>query len=259
MSGSEAQTRPLAAFLMRTLATRTLDFLIPPRCLVCDRPTEAGSGLCPSCWAAMPFVERPWCERLGLPFSHDIGEGAWSPQAIASPPLFDRARSVALYQGPARKLVLALKFAGRRDVAPAMGRWMGRVAQELADERSLIVPVPLHRRRLWQRRFNQAALLAVAMGRDMGLPVCLDALERVMPTRHQIGLSAKERHRNVRRAFRVKETAKLAVFGRSILLVDDVFTTGSTVTACTRVLLSAGASKVDVMTFAIADPVTGSE
>jgi ComF family protein len=204
----------------------------------------------------MPFIEQPWCARLGTPFSHDLGEGALSARAIADPPVYDRARAAALYQGTARDLVLSLKFGARRDVAGVMGQLMARNGRELLEPGSVLVPVPLHRFRLWQRRFNQAALLADAVSRASGVAMDPLALERIRRTRQQVGLSAKERQINVRRAFQVTDAGQGRLHGRNVILVDDVLTTGSTLAACTRVLRAAGVARVDVLTFAIADPVT---
>lgn len=231
-----------------------LDFLLPPRCASCDRPIGLPDGLCASCWAKTPFLEPPWCDRLGLPFSHDLGAGALSPRAIAEPPVFDRARAATLYEGPARDMVLGLKFHRRRELALPMGRWMARAGRELLEGDPLIVPVPLHRLRLWQRRFNQATDLASALGRVTGLDVGHTVLKRRRRTRQQVGLDAKARHVNVRGAFVLSPPDALKVAGRRIVLVDDVLTTGSTVSACARVLQRGGAARVDVLTFALADP-----
>lgn len=241
---------------LRAGAQSAFDSLLPPRCPVCDAVTARDEGICPACWTAMPFIEQPWCARLGTPFSHDLGEGALSARAIADPPVYDRARAAALYQGTARDLVLSLKFGARRDVAGVMGQLMARNGRELLEPGSVLVPVPLHRFRLWQRRFNQAALLADAVSRASEVAMDPLALERIRRTRQQVGLSAKERQINVRRAFRVTDAGQGRLHGRNVILVDDVLTTGSTLAACTRVLRAAGVARVDVLTFAIADPVT---
>lgn len=240
----------------RSLAEAVFDGLLPVRCPVCDAVTARGDGLCPACWPRLPFIEAPWCARLGTPFTHDLGDGALSARAIADPPVYDRARAATLYRDAARDLVLALKFGARRDVAGVMGRLMARNGHELLQPGSVLVPVPLHRLRLWQRRFNQAALLAEAVGAISGVTVEPLLLERTRRTRQQVGLTAKERQVNVRKAFRVTERGQALLQGRAVVLVDDVLTTGSTLTACTRVLKAAGAGSVDVLTFAIADPVT---
>lgn len=231
-----------------------LDGLLPRRCLTCDARVAAEAGLCASCWRAMPFLERPWCQRLGTPFSYDVGEGAWSPRAIAEPPLFDRLRAVAHYTGPARQLVLSLKFSRRRELAAPMAAWMVRSGGELLDGECLLLPVPLHWTRLVSRRFNQAADLAREIAGQSGAGYEPTLLTRRKRTRQQVGLTAKDRLRNVRAAFAVDRTRLDVLAGRRVVLVDDVLTTGSTVTACCRCLLSAGAASVDVLTFALVDP-----
>ena len=231
-----------------------LDFVLPQRCLSCDARVSEQTGLCAECWSQMPFLERPWCQRLGIPFSYDVGEGAWSPQAIAAPPVFGRLRSVAFYEGPARQMVHALKFSGRRELARPMARWMARSGSELLSEESLLVPVPLHWLRLLSRRFNQAADLAKEVSRECGGQFEPQILRRQKRTRRQVGLSAKDRHRNVRSAFKVDADRADLVQGRHVVLIDDVLTTGSTVSACCKCLLSSGAASVDVLTFAQVDP-----
>ncbi|ASP36932.1 ComF family protein [Labrenzia sp. VG12] len=231
-----------------------LDGLLPRRCLCCDARVAFEAGLCAPCWRAMPFLERPWCQRLGTPFSYDVGEGAWSPRAIAEPPLFDRLRAVAHYDGPARQLVLSLKFSRRRELAAPMAAWMMRSGGELLDAECLLLPVPLHWTRLVSRRFNQAADLAREIAGQSGAGYEPVLLKRRKRTRQQVGLTAKDRLRNVRAAFVVDRTRLETLAGRRVVLVDDVLTTGSTVTACSRCLLSAGAASVDVLTFALVDP-----
>ncbi|POF30419.1 ComF family protein [Roseibium marinum] len=231
-----------------------LDFLLPLRCLCCETKVASEDGLCPRCWQNMHFIEKPWCHRLGIPFTYDVGEGAWSPRAIASPPVFDRLRSVAFYDGPARELVLALKFSRRRELARSMGRWMSRSGSEFLSRDSLVIPVPLHWLRLLSRRFNQSADLAKAVAGHCGGQFEPELLKRRKRTRQQVGLSAKDRLKNVRSAFAI-DTARMGeVQGRHVVLIDDVMTTGSTVSACSKVLLASGAASVNVLTFALADP-----
>lgn len=235
-------------------AAAVLDGLLPRRCLSCDARISEEEGLCAACWRETLFLERPWCQRLGTPFSYDVGAGAWSPRAIAAPPLFDRLRAVALYDGPARHLVLSLKFARRRELARPMASWMVRSGEELLRADTQVVPVPLHWSRLLTRRFNQAADLAGEVARQSGAHYQPLLLRRRKRTRQQVGLTAKDRRRNVGTAFTVDGARAEAVHGGHVVLVDDVLTTGSTVTACTRCLLRAGAASVDVLTFALVDP-----
>ena len=226
------------------------DLVLPPQCLACDRQVAGDGALCPDCWSALRLIERPYCERLGTPFPYDMGAGAESPEAIADPPPFGRCRAVAAFDDVARRLVHGLKYRDRLELAAWMGEWMARAGAELVVEADLVVPVPMHRRRLWLRRFNQSASLAAAVAERCGKPLSTDALQRIKPTRQQVGLSANERDRNVRGAFKVPDDHRLAVAGRSILLIDDVYTTGATVKAATRVLARAGAASVDVLVFA---------
>lgn len=205
----------------------------------------------------MPFLDQPVCERYGTPLPHDMGQGALSARAIMDPPVFDRARSAARYEGPARQMVLALKFARRRDLSGPMGTWMARAGDELFTPDSLLVPVPLHRWRLWRRRFNQSADLAASVARAAGCRHEPMLLARTRRTRQQVGLDAASRHKNVRGAFAIRPGWENDVFGKPVVLIDDVMTTGSTVSACCRVLKRAGASRVDVLTFAVAIPDDG--
>ena len=226
-----------------------LDVLYPPHCLACGTATEASNGLCPACWSGMRFIARPYCERLGTPFQHDLGAGLLSPEAIAHPPAFGRARAVALFDdGPARRLVHRLKYGDRLEVARLLGEWMARVAAELVEDRPVVVAMPLHRGRLWRRQFNQAALLADVMARRAGLPCDPHLLARVKPTAQQVGMTRAQRATNVQGAFKVPPGA--AVDGRAVLLVDDVLTTGATANAAARALLRGGAARVDLVVFA---------
>jgi ComF family protein len=171
-------------------------------------------------------------------------------EAIADPPAYRRARAAVRFDDVARALVHALKYSDRLDLAPMMGRWMAAAGRALTADADAIVPVPLHWRRQWARRFNQAALLSEAISKASAVPVAHAALARIKATPHQVGLSQSERALNVQGAFRVRPSGKAEVAGRRLVLVDDVVTTGATVDACARALLRAGAAHVDVLAFA---------
>jgi ComF family protein len=244
-----------AASAVRTALRAALDLALPPLCPACRQPVE-GRGLCPACWSKLSFITRPYCERLGIPFVYDPGPGILSMEAIAHPPAYHRARAAVRFDEISRALVHALKYADRLDLAPMMGRWIAHAGRELLAEADALVPVPLHWRRLWARRFNQSAMLAAAISRETGLPVAAGALKRVKPTVQQFGLSRTERAANVQGAFRVPPDGKAAVTRRRLVLIDDVLTTGATVDGCARALLRAGAANVDVLVFArVAEPV----
>lgn len=248
-----ARELPLAGVCktVRRLGRAGLDFLYPPACLVCQTRTGESDALCPGCWTRMSFIERPFCERIGSPFGQDLGPGLLSPQAIAEPPVYDRARAVARYDdGPVRQLVYRLKYADRMDLARPLGRWMARAGAELLTQADLLVPVPLHRLRLAARRFNQAAALARIVSRESGKPTDAFALRRVKATPPQVGLTKAQRADNVQGAFCVPDAARIRVTGKRILLIDDVLTSGATTNAASRALLRGGADAVDVLVFA---------
>ena len=231
------------------------DLAIPPTCLLCDRLVDDQGGLCASCWKSSRFIERPYCEVLGLPFAfdpgaHDEGSAIVSAGALADPPPFERLRAAMAYDDSARRLVSAFKFSDRGDLAPWMAGFMVRAGRELIADCEVIVPVPLHRLRLHERRYNQSAELARRIAAFTGLAYEAQALSRHRRTRQQVGLSALERARNVQGAFRADAARRPAVEGRRVLLVDDVHTTGATVRACARALKRAGAAAIDVLVFA---------
>lgn len=246
---------PETGLFRRTLA-RLSDIVMPPVCLVCRTPVGGHDALCASCWRDVDFIRPPVCDRLGLPMPFDTGPfGADAPMisaaAVADPPPYGRARAVAAYTGSMRALVHGLKFHDRHDVRRLLGRWLVEAGGMVIDRADMVVPVPLARRRLLLRRFNQAATLSQEVARLSGLRYEPMALARTRATASQVGLSRAARRRNVAGAFAVPRRLAARVEGANILLVDDVITTGSTVGACARALLKAGAVQVDVLALAL--------
>jgi ComF family protein len=233
------------------VVTRTLDLLLPPRCLGCGAVVEMQGRLCASCWRALAFLGPPECRLCGYPMPHAIPEAPLCPACAAEPPVYDRARAVLRYDEASRRLILAFKHADRTDITPTLGQWLARAGSELVADADLLAPVPLHRWRLLRRGYNQAALLATALTRGVGAVLVPDLLQRVRPTASQQGLGARARQENVTAgAFRLHPWHRRRVEGRRVLLVDDVLTTGATVGACARVLRRAGALQIDVLTLA---------
>jgi len=226
-----------------------LDIALPTLCIACRDPVD-GPGVCASCWAKLSFIGPPCCPRLGIPFVYDPGPGLLSMEAIANPPAYGRARAAVRYDDVARKLVHALKYQDGTDLAPIMGRWMARAGQELLADADLLVPVPLHWRRGWSRRYNQSALLAREIERQSGVRLALEVLRRTRQTDQQIGLSRPQRASNVQGAFAIGPDRRHEILGRRVVLIDDVLTSGATAEACARTLLRAGAREVDVLVFA---------
>ncbi|HXY89884.1 MAG TPA: double zinc ribbon domain-containing protein, partial [Xanthobacteraceae bacterium] len=174
------RTGLLSAIVARfaRLGRFAVDVVLPPTCLACRVPVGEGGGLCPRCWAGAGFIERPYCERLGTPFPSDYGGPLISPAALAEPPAYARARAVARYGDVVRDLVHLLKYGDRLDLVAALGRWMARAGAELLADADLLVPVPLHWTRLWQRRFNQSSVLAQEISKISGVPAADHLLSR---------------------------------------------------------------------------------
>lgn len=224
--------------------------VLPPTCLACGKPAGASGGLCATCWQSAGFIERPYCERLGSPFSFDSGGALISPTAFANPPAYDRARAAMRFSDVARDLVHLLKYGDRLDLVKPFANWMKRAGAEILSEADALVPVPLHWTRLFQRRFNQSAELSRAIAKGRDIEVIDDVLTRVRATPPQVGLAREERAKNVHGAFSVEKAITPKIKAKRIVLIDDVLTTGATANACARVLRKAGAARVDVLTLA---------
>ncbi|MEI6484716.1 MAG: ComF family protein [Sphingomonadales bacterium] len=224
-----------------------IDVVLPPRCPGCGEIVDGDDRFCAACFAALQALGPPQCACCGVPLPHDGDAAALCGACLAEPPAFARARAPLVYAGPARTVVLALKHGRRLHLARLMAQAMLRVAGEIPAD-AVIVPVPSHRWRLWQRGFNQAAEIARHVAQLSGRPLAVDALSRVRPTPSTKGLTRQARQKNVVGAFAVARPQ--AIRGRAVILIDDVMTTGATVSACARRLTRAGARQVAVLTYA---------
>ncbi|WP_290545058.1 ComF family protein [Aestuariivirga sp.] len=225
--------------------------MTPSLCLSCGTPVGEPASLCAACWGKLKLLEEPVCDVLGTPFAYDQGEGALSGAALADPPAWERSRAAVLFEDEAAKLVHALKYRDRPEAGLLMARLTARAGRRLLAQSDVMLPVPLHWLRLWRRRFNQSALLAQRVSALAGTPWRPDVLVRARSTRAQVGLDQEARRRNVRNAFTVRPDRLAEVAGRSVLLVDDVRTTGATAEACALALKKAGAKQVNLLTFAL--------
>jgi len=239
-------------FTCRRVALTILEFFLPRLCVFCGVPVgvAAPTAVCPACEGQIHWTASPLCPRCGVVFVSREGEDHLCHDCQKDPPPFKRARAAALYDGPAADAIRRFKYSRRLDYLPVMQHWLTKPhCLELAAAADLIVPVPLHGKRLKERGFNQAVLLARAFTQ---LPLSLQALVRVRHTAPQAGLKPHERRDNVRRAFQVPQPELIQ--DKKILLIDDVYTTGATVRECAKALLQAGARQVEVLTVARARP-----
>ena len=228
-----------------------LDLLFPPLCVACRARVSEPHSLCAACWSDVSFIEGALCAACGAPFDVDPGPDTVCGGCHARAHDFARARALFRYDDASKPLLLTFKYGDRLDSAPAFARWLERTGQALLGEADLLIPVPLHRWRLWRRRYNQAAILAARLAKLAARPCDPLALIRKRPTPSQSEMpSAKARRRNVLGAFAVPKGKIAAVKGRNMLLIDDVFTTGATLDACARALKRAGAARVDALTLA---------
>lgn len=236
---------------LREFATGVLSLLYPPHCALCNHPlaSEAPEPVCQPCWEALPLQAPPWCTGCGRSLAGTGLDVTRCQKCRSRRSPIGWARAACRYEGPAKTCVLQLKYHAQLALAAPMARQM--VAVALAPPRltaNALVPVPLHPARERERQFNQASVLAQAVGIALGLPVLHGVLVRQRPTAPQATLEAAERRRNVARAFAAGRTAEIC--GRTLVLIDDVVTTGETAVACAKALKAAGAADVGLLTFA---------
>ncbi len=228
-----------------------IHFLYPPRCIACGVETTTDFALCGPCWRETAFVSGLVCTCCGCPLpGDDSGEGVLCDSCLAAPLPWVAGRAALLYEGTAQRMVIALKHGDRQELVAPLAAWMADKAGDLDIDGAIIAPVPLHRRRLFTRRFNQAALLAKIIARRKALAWCPDLLKRTKTTAIHKGLSREERFENQRGAFVISANRTHLIDGHKVLLVDDVMTTGATLSACTEACYAAGADLVNVLVLA---------
>lgn len=240
-SATSATVLPLRALAVPLRSM--LDFALPARCAGCGAIVEEPHTFCADCWTSIEFIPGG-CECCGLPLAATDAE--LCAACLAKPPRIHRTRAAVIYDEITRGLAIRLKYGRKVGLAKTMAYYMAPFIRDLpADSR--LVPVPLHRRRLWQRGFNQAGLLATELSRRLDLQV-EHVLVRTKKTPPLKGMSRQQRRRTVAGAFKARDGANLK--GRTVVLVDDVLTTGSTAQSCARALLRAGAGRVEFVSWA---------
>lgn len=236
---------------LRSVAAAGLRAVYPPACLACNAPVADEGALCAACWGTTPFNLGLCCDKCGQALPGTSAEGpVLCDDCLQVARNWDRGRAVLAYAGTGRDLVLALKHRDALHLAAPAGRWLARAAADLIRPRTLIAPVPLHRWRLFRRRYNQSALLAQALARQVGRPCIPDLLLRARPTSSQDGRTRAGRFENLAGAIRPHPRRGRHIAGRPVLLVDDVMTSGATLAACAEACWQAGADAVDVVVLA---------
>ena len=233
--------RALASSLWR----HVLDFALPPRCGGCGAIVDEVDSFCADCWTQIEFLGSGGCEVCGLPLEGTEAETC--ARCLARPPRLQRMRAATAYGEISRSIAIRFKYGRKVALGRTMARFMAPLLDGVPDD-ALLVPVPLHRRRIWRRGFNQSAIVAREVARRTGARYQADALQRVKPTPPLKGLSVSQRRRTVAGAFRISPRTELR--GRTVILIDDVLTTGSTANACARVLQRAGAARVELISWA---------
>lgn len=229
----------------------SIDGLIPPRCPATGEIVAQIGDLAPSFWWSLQFIDDPYCEICGVPFTTDYGAGVQCPSCIVERPGFMSCRASVVFNDQSAKLISMFKFGDRTELSRMFGQWMAKAGAETITDQSIILPVPLHWSRLLRRRFNQSALLAQAVGQKTSARVYVDALKRTRATPPQREtISAEARRRNVAGAFVVRDRNRDVIRGAHIVLIDDVLTTGATLSACANAIKRAGAARVDALVLA---------
>jgi ComF family protein len=229
----------------RSVGRAVIDYALPPRCAGCGEVIDDAGAFCAPCWSRMEWLGNEGCHRCGLPLSGT--ETDTCGRCLAEPPKLHRIRAAVAYDELPRAIALNLKYGRKVGLARTMARYMAPL-KGAWDEDALLVPVPLHRWRLWGRGFNQSILIARELGRIWRIPTTHNALRRIKRTQPLKGMSHSQRRKAVAGAFRVTDSSELA--GKTVVLIDDVLTSGSTAEACARALHRAGAAHVELICWA---------
>lgn len=229
---------------------RLLNTILPPRCTSCHALVEDAGMVCADCWRELEFIASPLCKKCGFPFPYAMEEEALCGTCASEEPRFTLARAALRYNDKSAALISHFKYADRTYAAPLFAKWMTQAGADCLKDAELLVPVPLHPRRLFARRYNQAALLVQQIGKLTGKPIALQALVRRKHNPPQVSLSQIQRRQNVKNIFSAHPNYGKHMAGKHVVLIDDVMTTGATIIECTKAISRAGAASVRVLTLA---------
>lgn len=226
-----------------------IDFALPPRCPICGVTVEADNRFCLACWRQLNFLAKPWCAACGLPLAFDYPGDVLCAKCLINPPMHDGVRAVVRYDERSSLIAMRLKYGTRLGLARLIAEHLQKFAGENSNN-AIIVPVPLHRSRLWLRGFNQSVLIGRELARGTGIGMDYDVIFRSKITPPLRGMNGSQRRKTVDAAFSLRGDARSSIAGKAVLLVDDVYTSGSTSNACARLLKNAGAKQVLVFCWA---------
>jgi ComF family protein len=236
--------------LIKTGLSFLLDVVLPPRCPVTGELVGVQGTLHPSFWTTLNFIHAPMCDCCGSPFAHEATENMLCAHCLQQPPLYHKMRCVWRYDDASAALILKFKHADALHLTPLLGGFLTRSGAEILHDADLILPVPLHRWRLLKRKYNQAGLLAKFVSKESDIPYASHLLRRGRATESQGSKTRAERHENLRNAFHVLPKDTQHITGKRIVLIDDVYTSGATITECAKALLAHGAAQIDVLCLA---------
>ncbi len=237
---------------VRTQASfiKIVDLILPPRCPVTGDIVDFQGLIASHAWRGLDFITDPLCARCGLPLDFEIGQGGQCMDCLDQPPAFDSARAALKYNDVSRHLILGFKHGDKTHVVKSFTPWLEQVGREMLTKADYLVPVPLHPFRLISRRYNQSALIAQNLSEFLDIVHLPTMMLRVRATPSQGHLNGDERAKNVRKAFAINPKYKEMIRGKSLVLIDDVYTTGATIQECSRVLRQCGAGQVHALTLA---------
>ena len=228
-----------------------IDFILPLRCLICGKIMRTQGCICPECFENINFITRPYCQQCGTPLNGDTDdiEGLCCVACLNKKNYFRLCRSAVEYDNFSKKIILDFKFRDHLENKKLLAQWMFLAGKDIFDKGAdLIIPVPLYFTRLFSRKYNQSAILARELSKLSKLPADYKTLKKKRNTLPQVQCNGDKRRTNVKNAFQVVNPDKIK--GKRIVLIDDVYTTGTTLRECSKVLLKAGAKSIDILTVA---------